>query len=146
MLQSFSLFEAENEISPASIESNLDFTVEKVLWTTTTKENNDLYNQIVYKVLRNPKLLVSHIQRIHVAYILGIPSPLYAALIDLLLILDGKGEPLCSRMIRLTSSLLSGQQQHTLTEYLKTKNISLLSENKYTVITKGLVGTPLLIY
>lgn len=145
MLQSFSLFETENNISPASIESNLDFSVEKVSWTTTKKENNDLYTQIVYKVLRNPKNLVSHIQRIYVTFILEMNAPLYAALTDLLLTLDGKGEELSSRMIRLTSSLLSDQQLLKLNEYLKIKNTLLLSENKYTVVSKGLVGTPTLL-
>lgn len=146
MLQSFSLFETENEISPASIESDQNFMVEKVLWTTTTtKENNDLYTQIVFKVLRNPKHLMSHIQRIYVTYTWKMNTPLYAALIDLLLVLDGKGKQLSNRMIFLTRSLLSDQQYQILTEYLKTQETSLLPENKFTVLTKGLVGSSVLL-
>lgn len=145
MLQSYSLFEAENEISPAFIESDQKFMIEKVLWTTTKKENNDLYTQIVFKVLRNPKHLMSHVQRIYVTYTWKMNIPLYAALIDLLLVLDGKGQQLSNRMIFMTRSLLSDQQHHVLTEYLKTKNTSLLPENKFTVLTKGLVGSSVLL-
>jgi len=145
MLQSFSLFETENEISPAFIESDQNFMVEKVLWTTTIKENNDLYTQIVFKVLRNPNHLMSHIQRIYVAYTWKMNAPLYAALIDLLLVLDGKGKQLSNRMIFMTRSLLSDQQYQILTEYLKTQKTDLLPENKFTVLTKGLVGSPVLL-
>lgn len=145
MLQSFSLFEAENEISPASIESDQNFMVEKVLWTTTKKENNDLYSQIVFKVLRNPNHLMSHIQRIYVTYTWEMNIPLYAALIDLLLVLDGRGKQLSNRMIFLARSLLSDQQHHILTEYLKTQNTDLLPENKFTVLTKGLIGSSVLL-
>lgn len=139
MLQSYSLFEAESEISPASIESDQNFTVEEVLWTTVNEKNNDLYKQIVYKVLRKPKQLISHIQRIYFTYKQGLNDPIYAALVDLLLALDGNGKQLSARMISLTLPVLSDEQYWMLTDYLKTQNTSLLAGNKFTVLTKGLV-------
>ncbi|MCK5830965.1 MAG: hypothetical protein KAH20_11755 [Methylococcales bacterium] len=146
MLQSLPLFKAENEINSASIESNQKFLVKHVLWTTiTAKENNDQYTQIVFKVLRNPKHLMSHIQRVYFTYTWKMNSPLYAALIDLLLILDGNGKQLSNRMISLSHSLLSNQQHQTLTRYLQTQDLTLLPENKYTVLTKGLIGSSILL-
>ena len=139
MLQTYSLFETEKEISPASVESNQNFTVEEVLWTTISEKNNDLYKQIVYKVLRNSKHLISHIQRIYFTYNRGLNEPLYAALVDLLLALDGNGKQLSARMITITHSLLSEQQYQTLADYLTTQDTNLLSANSYTVLTKGLI-------
>lgn len=139
MLQSYSLFEAENEISPASVESNQNFAVEQVLWTTIDKENNNLHKQLVYKILRNSKHLISHIQRIYYAYIQGLSEPLYAALVDLLLALDGNGKQLSARMISHSHSVLSEQQYQTLTDYLKTQNTTQLIANKFTVLTKGII-------
>jgi len=139
MLQSYSLFEAEKELNPVSLESDHDFTVEEVLWTTMDGKNNDLYKQIVYKVIRNPKHLISHIQRIYFTYNQRLDEPLYAALVDLLLALDGKGKQLGKRMFSLTRSVLTDQQNKTLTNYLKNQNTSLLTANKFTVLTKGIV-------
>ncbi len=140
MLQSYSLFETDDEISPASIESDHNFTVEGVLWATAEKKNNDLYSQIVFKVLRNPEYLISHIQRIYFTYSRGMKDPLYAALVDFLLVLDGGGKQLSTRMIAHTRSLLSEKQYKTLAYYLKTQNKNRLLENRFTVLTKGLVG------
>ena len=139
MLQTYSLFETEEEISPASVESNQNFTVEEVLWTTISEKNNDLYKQIVYKVLRNSTHLISHIQRIYFTYNRGLSDPLYAALVDLLLALDGNGKQLSARMITITHSLLSEQQYQSLADYLTTQDATVLSANNYTILTKGLV-------
>ncbi|MEE9338479.1 MAG: hypothetical protein V3U87_10390 [Methylococcaceae bacterium] len=140
MLQSFSLFEADSEISPASIESDHKFTVEEVLWVTDKKKNSDLYTQIIFKILRNPQHLISHIQRIYFTYNLTMNDPLYAALVDLLVVLDGSGKQLSTRMITHTRPLLSEQQYETLTCFLETQNTNKLIENKFTVLTQGLVG------
>ncbi len=140
MLQSYSLFETDSEISPASIESDHKFTVEEVLWITDKKKKSDLYTQIIFKILRNPKHLISHIQRIYFTYNLSMNDPLYAALVDLLVVLDGSGKHLSTRMVTHTRPLLSKQQYETLTCFLKTQNTSKLIENKFTVLTQGLVG------
>ncbi len=140
MLQSFSLFEDDSEISPASIESDHKFTVEEVLWITDKKKNSDLYSQIIFKVLRDPKYLISHVQRIYFTYNLSMNDLLYAALVDLLVVLDGGGKQLSARMITHTRSLLTEQQYETLTCFLKAQNTNKLIENKFTVLTQGLVG------
>ena len=140
MLQSCSLFETDSEISPASIESDHKFTVEEILWITDQKKNSDLYTQIIFKILRNPKHLISHIQRIYFTYNMSMNDPLYAALVDLLLVLEGSGKQLSTRMVTHTRSLLSEQQYETLIGSLETQNTSQLIENKFTVLTQGLVG------
>ncbi len=144
MLQSYSLFDAE-DVAPASIESNQNFTVEEALWTTVSNRNNDLYKQIVYKVLRNPKHLISHIQRFYFTYGMKQKDPLYASLVDLLLTLGGNGKQLSNRLILSARSILTNQQYQNLMNYSKTQNIHLLLENNYTVLTQGLIGTTHLI-
>jgi hypothetical protein len=67
-------------------------------------------------------------------------DPLYAALVDLLVVLDGSGKQLSTRMITHTRPLLSKQQYETLTCFLETQNTNKLIENKFTVLTQGLVG------
>lgn len=146
MLQSYSLFTDECTSNHTSIESNQSFTVESILWSTIKKNNiDDLYEQIVFKVQRNPKNLMSHMQRIYATYNQKMVDPLYAALIDLLLALDGKGKGLASRMILCTKSMLLEQQYNVLDNYLKNQDSTLLSGNKFTVLTKGLIGTPILL-
>ncbi len=140
MLQSYSLFETDSEISPASIESDHKFTVEEVLWITDKKKKCELYTQIIFKILRDPKHLISHIQRIFFTYNRSMNDPLYAALVDLLVVLDGSGKQLSTRMITHTRPLLSKQQYETLTCFLETQNTNKLIENKFTVLTQGLVG------
>jgi hypothetical protein len=140
MLQSYSLFDAEN-VSPASIESSQKFIVEEALWTTVNKKNNDLYKQIVYKVSRNPKHLISHIQRFYFTYGMKQKDPLYASLADLLLTLGGNGKQLSNRLILSARSVLTDQQYQNLMSFSKTQNIHLLLENNYTVLTQGLIGT-----
>jgi hypothetical protein len=142
MLKNHSLFKTEGGERPASIESDRDFTVVETLWTSSPQENNGaLYSQLVYKVQRDPKHLISHVQRIYYTYNHHMSDPLYAAFIDLLLVLDGGGKDLGMRLLSQTKSALSGQQYKIIAHYLQANRaaLTLLTGNKYTVLTNGVV-------
>ena len=141
MAQSCLLLVTESEdVSHSSISGD-NFSVGETCWTTDKQTVEHLYQQIVYKVLTNPKQLISHIQRIYFTYRLGMAEPLYAALVDLFSVLDGRGKELSRRMESSTHSLLTEHQSGVLVNYLDHKKKYLLPGNKFSVLTKGLVGS-----
>lgn len=145
MAQRCLLLVTESEdISHSSI-SGENFSVGETCWITDKQTVEHLYQQIVYKVLTNPKQLISHLQRIYFTYSQGMTEPLYAALVDLFSVLDGRGEELSSRMVSSTHSLLTEHQSEVLASYLEHKKISLLAGNKFSVLTKGVVGSGVLL-
>lgn len=136
-----SMLIAKNGESLSYMDTNEGFICEEICWTTDKKTDRRLYQQILFNVLTNPKQLNYHIQRIHLTYKLRMAEPLYAALVDLLLVLDGKGKELSKSMILSTRSLLEKRQFGLLVNVLKHQNTSLLTGNKFSVFTKGLVGS-----
>lgn len=140
MLQTDSLF-AENEVFSAYADSNVDFVVNEVSWLTDQHTDEYLYQQLTYKVISKPKVLISHIQRIYFTYSHKMIDQLFAALLDLLVVLEGRGSALSQRMIASTQSLLSDQQANELKAYLKNNNQFLLKGNKFSIFIKGFEGT-----
>ena len=145
MVQSCLLLVSENEGATHSTVTGKNFSVGETCWTTDKQAVEHLYQQIVYKVLTNPKQLISHIQRIYFTYSQGLAEPLYAALVDLILVLDGRGKELSTRMVLSTRSLITNNQVEVLASYLEHRNASLLTDNKFSVLTKGLVGAGVLL-
>ena len=140
------MFINENKSLPAFVDSNDSFIVSELPWITEKPSSDFLYQQIVYKVLRQPKKLIFHLQRIYFTYNYGMTDQLYAALVDLVCVLDGKGSALSHRMIKATQSLLSDVQVKALDVYLKTQNNIMLVSNQYSVCTTGIISIqPLLI-
>ena len=125
--------------------SGENFSVVETYWATDKQSVEHLYQQIVYKVSTNPKQLISHIERIYFTYRQGMVEPLYAALIDLFSVLDGRGKELSKRMVSVAHSLLTEDKAKVLASYLADKNTSLLAGNKFSVLTKGLVGSGILL-
>ena len=145
MVESCLLLVAERENTSRLTISRENFSVEETCWATDKQTVEHLYQQIVYKVLTNPKHLILHLQRIYFTYRQGMTEPLYAALVDLFSVLDGRGKELSSRMVSSTHSLLTEHQAKVLASYLEHKKISLLAGNKFSVLTKGLVGSDILL-
>ena len=145
MVQGCSLFVTENEVALASIASDKNFLVGEVYWTTDKQNDERLYQQTVYKVSTKPKLLISHLQRIYFTYSHNMADQLYAALVDLFSVLDGRGKELSGRMVSSTRSLLSEEQLGLLVNYLKHPKKSLLHGNNFSVLTTGLVGSGILL-
>jgi hypothetical protein len=140
------MFITDNKPLPEFVDSENSFIVKELLWVTEEQSDECLYRQIVFKVLRNPETLTFHLQRIYLTYRMGVGDQLYAALADLLYILDGKGKALSSRMIASTKSLLSEEQANKLGDCLEKQNSHLLATNKYSVCIKGVIGTRELVF
>ena len=145
MVQGYSLFVTGNKVAPASIVSDKNFLVGEVCWMADKQKNERLYQQTVYKVSTTPKRLISHLQRIYFTYSHDMADQLYAALVDLFSVLEGRGKELSARMVSSTRSLLSEDQLGRLVNYLKHPNKSLLHGNNFSVLTKGLVGSGILL-
>ncbi|MCQ8115867.1 type IV pilus assembly protein FimV [Methylomonas rosea] len=91
---------------------------------------------IVFKISRNPKDLLTHLRRIYFCYDRRLSEQLYAALLDLVIVLDGKGNSISRRMIQASQSQLHGQQYQDL---LKTKGPEPVG-NRYSLFSKGMLG------
>ncbi|MCK4842501.1 MAG: hypothetical protein KAT04_11585 [Methylococcales bacterium] len=134
-----SLFITDTETS-LTAESNNSFLVDEVFWMTDEGRDKRLYQQLVFKVLRKPKQLLLHIQRIYFTYDNSLSDQLYAALVDLIWVLDGRGEELAKKQMLATQSLLTKQQVGALNNALKRDEASSLLGNKFSLFATGYVG------
>ncbi len=140
------MFITDNKPRPEFVDSENSFIVKELLWISETQSDECLYQQIVFKVLRKPKMLTFHLQRIYLTYGLGMQDQLYAALVDLLFVLEGKGKLLSSRMVASTQSLLTEEHVSVLRRYLETQNGRLLVGNKFSVCVTGEIGIRELVF
>lgn len=109
---------------------------------TDNKSSDNLLREFVLLVSRKPKRLIAHIQRIHHCYQTNLQEQLFAALVDLLVVLNGRGKAISWRMIIGTKSKLSNEQYKKLQKFMtEDSEVSLLAGNEYSVLTKGLIGT-----
>ncbi len=93
---------------------------------------------LVLKVRRNPENLLAHLRRIYFCFEKSLSSQLYAALLDFLIVLHGKGHALSHRMINSCRSHLDHQQALELA--VSVKNPQTLSGNCFSLFTHGLLG------
>lgn len=106
------------------------------------KLSDNFLREFVLLVTRKPKRLIAHIQRIHHCYKTNLQEQLFAALVDLLVILNGRGKAISWRMITGTKSKLSDEQYKKLQELMTVNHdVALLTGNEYSVFAKGLIGT-----
>ncbi|MEQ1529187.1 MAG: hypothetical protein ABL925_07715 [Methylococcales bacterium] len=103
----------------------------------------DILNSLTARAVQKPKCLLTHVQRINFCYHARLTEQLYAALIDFLIILNKRGEAISRRMVNGTVSILTAEQSETLHNYLRDVKVDkqLLSGNRYSVFSKGLIGT-----
>lgn len=137
MLQSYPIFVEDNALD----KKNDSFSVEEMFWLTDKYSQELLYQQITCEVLSKPKQLTSHVKRIHLTRNNKDSDRLYAALVDLLWVLNGKGKELSHRMVAIARPFLTEQQINLLVEYLSHDDNSFLSGNKFSVLTDGVIGT-----
>jgi len=102
---------------------------------------------LIFQIIAQPKTLSAHLQRIYWCYQKGLSDELCAALLDLLIVLEGKGRSLSERMIFGAKSALSksdyARLKHGLT--LTAQQVKELQGNPYSLFSLGLVGTALLV-
>lgn len=111
--------------------------------------NNPLQNreqqitELVYEIQKHPKDLKAHIQRIFFCYQDDLTDPLFAALVDFLIVLDKRGKHISRRMMAGSASKLSAEQNAVLTAAINDEisDMSLLNGNCYSVYCQGLIGT-----
>jgi hypothetical protein len=109
---------------------------------TDNKLPDNFLKNLVFLVARKPKRLITHIQRIYHCYQTNLQEQLFAALVDLLVVLNRRGKAISRRMIIGTKSKLSGEQYKMLQKFMAEDfDVALLAGNQYSVFTKDLVGT-----
>ena len=103
---------------------------------------------IDYQVVRRPQVLSNHVKRILLYVDLADAGRLYGALIDLFIVLDGRGENLRQRMLQASISVLDEARFNALgvckgrIELLDAK----IRESKASLLNPGLIGTRVLLH
>lgn len=100
-------------------------------------------NALVLKVSRKPNDLLAHLRRIYFCYENALTEPLYAALLDLLIVLDDKGHDLRRRLLAGCRSHLNDQQFLALN--IVCHGLQNIQGNQFSLFTKGLIGKPQLL-
>ena len=80
------------------------------LWSTEDLLDNDFLEKRVFRIARNPKCLITHVQRIYYCFHMQLDEQLYAALVDFLVILNKQGKEISWRMVTGAKSRLSSKQ------------------------------------
>ncbi|CAC9532769.1 hypothetical protein [uncultured Gammaproteobacteria bacterium] len=145
MLPAHSLFVNENGKEVSHVGSAINFKVNAVVWTDSEQVSDSLYRQLVYKVCRSPKRLMFHLQRIYHCFENKLSEQLYAALIDLFYILNGKGSAFSLRIATEVMTVLAEQEAAKIEAYLATYEETLLIGNQYSIFTTGLTSSLALI-
>jgi len=140
MVSGGSMFITDKKSLAVFVDSDEGFFVKELLWLAEERTDESLYQQVVFKIRRKPNKLMNHIQRVFLSYSLGMQEQLYAALVDLLWVLDGKGSALSGRMLGGTRSALTDHQFKSLETYLQQPDRAALEANQYTVCTSGTLG------
>ncbi len=102
-------------------------------------EKEDILENLVFEITKNPKNLITHIQRINYCFNDNDSEQLFAALSDFFRVLDHKGLPISNRMFASVKSKLMADRKEQLCQYLE--NSAELAENEYCVLGRGVIGT-----
>jgi hypothetical protein len=103
---------------------------------------NDFLENLVFRISRKPKSLITHVQRIYYCFHMQLDEQLYAALVDFLIILNRQGKEISWRMVTGAKSRLSSKQFTLLIDYLGDDyaDTNRLPGNQFSIFTKGLTG------
>lgn len=93
---------------------------------------------IVFKVCREPNNLLAHLRRIYFCYQSQRAEQLYAALLDLFIVLQGRGQAFSRRVLEGSRSLLPKHEFLSLTQAVN--GDSTWPGNRYSVFSSGTVG------
>lgn len=113
-----------------------------IFWFTDADSVDAAFlEKLVFSVARKPQKLLTHLQRIYYCYVKGMAAQLYAAIIDFLIILNGRGLAISWRVVLGAKTSLSEDQFHVLSDFLNSKgDPSLLPGNEYSIFSRGLQG------
>lgn len=104
-------------------------------------DDKELLEKLVFNIARKPRHLLTHVQRIYHCFEKSWSEQLFAAVTDLLIVLNGRGRAISKRVVFGTMSRLSEEEFLVFKELLegKTKASQLLG-NQYSIFSKGLNG------
>jgi hypothetical protein len=146
-----------NDVIFANAEQSNKSTTSPVFWVFSTSNDLLSYSQFADKkhyltylmglIQAKPMNLTAHMQRIYSCYFDNASDPLYAALLDLLIVLNNQGSEISNRMIKGSISKLTDHQKTLLKTAMtgQVSDLSLMAGNGYSLFTKGLIGTVKLI-
>lgn len=97
---------------------------------------------LAHEITRQPNRLSAHVQRIHYCYRKGFDEHMFAALTDLLIVLNGRGQAIARRMITGCRRKLLPEQLGSLTAAVQEgpDTIATLAGNSFSLLTKGRRG------
>lgn len=106
-----------------------------------------ILESILFNILKEPKNLQGHLQRIYFCYQHDLVDDLFAALVDFLIILEGQGSKISLRMINGAKQKLLPKEYAILKNALNLSidEVKLLEGNPHSIFTQGLVGNNLLV-
>jgi len=116
---------------------------EPLLFADESQAINSNLRTLSSKVSRKPIDLMAHLHRIYFCYRNALIDPLYAALLDFLIILNGKGRKISSRLIHGSRSQLDPNQIALLKNALACTDRS--QGNRFSLFATGIVGTTQLV-
>ena len=111
---------------------------ETVFFTPHDDQIDTILSRLCFSVIREPQNLLAHWQRIFFCYQHVGPEPLYAALLDLLIVLNHKGQAFSQRLIQGSRSKLDSSQLL----FLKQAGVEPLSVpgNRYSLFSQDIIG------
>lgn len=112
---------------------------EPLLFANELPSSDSILNVLTFKVIRRPKDLVAHLRRIYFCYQNALSEQLYAALLDFLIVLNGKGRKISLRLISGSRSLLDATQMSVFKHAVNYPHDA--PSNRYSLFTKGMMGT-----
>ncbi|MDP2902026.1 MAG: hypothetical protein Q8N96_02815 [Methylovulum sp.] len=116
--------------------------INQYLWSSEALVYTDFLEKLVFRIARKPKDLISHIQRIYYCFHTNLNEQLFAAIVDLLVVLDKRGQAISWRVLMGAKTRLSAEQFDALKKHLKDghADANLLLGNQYSILTRGLLG------
>ncbi len=116
--------------------------IDQYFWNTDVLAYKDFLEKLVFRIARRPKHLISHIQRIYYCFHTNLNEQLFAAIVDLLVVLNNRGQAISWRILMGAKSQLSADQFDVLKKHLKSEHadVNLLVGNQYSILTRGLLG------
>ncbi len=113
----------------------------------SANNNKGRLDRLSYKIRRSPSNLTSHIEKIRLIFDMGDSERLYAAVLDLFLVLKNKGRNLRYRMLEQVKYKLTDEQYRSLASLLESKNADFekLPPTHFSMLGAGLDGSTTLI-
>ncbi len=140
--EDFGVHRASISIEPEFLVSN-----KTNLQLGTVTKTRETAQYIDYQVVRRPQVLSNHVKRILLYVDLANADRLYGALIDLFIVLDGRGDNLRQRMLQASCALLDKERLNALEACEGRIGLAggQIPDSKASLLNPGLVGTSVLL-